>query len=264
MRCIIYDRPPRTGSTTVYKYLDRCLAGRGYGSSLRTYRGVHDHALLDYFNKHISSSSTSSSFVNNNTKPITKKSLITRHLAVLPASSLQTTLSHCTLLLYITSTRPIRERLLSKLKYELPDHTRPGKIIAEKRRKVDAVSLHKSMRDRLAHNMSSLFPAEMYYEAFPAVSPPSMANSVAPLFVPDYVIRSNRFMSDFKALLDALRCPTKFQGANVHRVENVSFDDQQLFLDAVPVAYGDARYRALAKLAGSANERGLRKAALYF
>lgn len=110
----------------------------------------------------------------------------------------------------------------------------------------------------------------MYYESFPAISPQSMASEVGSKFVPDYVIRSNRFMSDFKALLKALKCSTKFQGANVHRVveeeeENGSgFEDQQLFLDAVPVAYGDARYRALAKLAARTNERGLRKAAMHF
>lgn len=238
-RCILYDRPPRTGSTTVYKFMDRCLSRRGYPSSLLYFKGVSHFQLIDHF-------------LNN---PSPNKSLISRHLPEFPSDSKQRIESTCDLVLYITSTRPMRERLLSKLKYETPlGDDRKGQTVSE-RRSVPTDMFHQLVNSTLNDDSESLQIAEIYYEHYPG-------NGEVPFLTPDYVIRSDTFVADFTFLLRALQCPTKFISINVHKVKSLDQDEHNDIMHQIPVTMSDARHKVLLKYSRS-NYLGLRKARLF-
>lgn len=238
-RCIVYDRPPRTGSTTVYKFMDRCLSHRGYGSSLRYFKGVSDFQLIDHF--------------LNNTS--VKKSLISRHLSEFPFDAKQRIESACNVILYITSTRPMPARLLSKIKYETPlGGDKKGQIVSE-RSSVPTGMFHKFVNTTLYEDNESLVKAELYYEHYPG-------SRRAKFLTPDYVIRSDAFVADFTFLLRALKCPTDFKSINVHKVKAMDKEERNDIMHQIPITMNDTRHKLLLQYSRR-NYLGLRKARLF-
>lgn len=233
--CIIYDRPPRTGSTTVYKRLDVCLSQRGYGSSLQYYHGTRNHLLIDRL---ISKNST-------------RKSLTSRHFRSFSEKSVLKLFSHCERILYLTSTRPMRNRLLSKLKYHTP--LSDSNIVSESSI-VPIQNFEKVLNEQIGQNSSELRDAEKEYENYPGPG--------SSLIYPDFVIRSHMFESDFESMLNALNCSAEFKSANVHMVETMDDKDHERLLAIIPVTMGDKRHKYLLNIA-SDNSKGLRKAALF-
>lgn len=103
----------------------------------------------------------------------------------------------CEQIFYLTSTRTIRERLMS-----LGKHTAAGSRVAE-----NATLSEKQMKRafQIAKTSKSV---ELNWER-------SKFRSNHP-FTPDYIIRREYFREDLMKLLDALSCEDRFRSSNVH------------------------------------------------
>lgn len=219
--CVFYDKPPRTASTTIGNALSLCLQKKGYTALDRPISKFgRDEVVHNMLNK-----------------PGYKKSAAIKHVQ-LSHTDIQLLRENCLHLLYITSTRSMKERIASKAKYAM--HKRHGNS------SLTSQQYSKAVKKALVDNGT-----EPELEAYPFTSNQSMQ--------PDYVIRADNFETDLNLLLRALGCETSYTSANVHLYEGEEVSRMEE-LDAVELKYSDATFKRLSLLADQRNSVGIAKA----
>lgn len=225
--CFVYDRPPRTGSTTVARALKACMSKRGYRQPRAESRWVRTELV----GRMLGLSGG-------------KVGLLSNHM-YMSAGDVERMKRECGKLLYVSSCKRMRERLWSAAKYRFSEGI--GNFSLKEEMKVEAVGM--VWRDRRT---------EMFLEGYPYLGVDEKKIEVAEegKLVPDYVVRAERMEEDLGRLLEALKCEGTFQSRNVHEADEESRD----FLKKLPLRMGDAAFRRLNSMAEETNEKGLRKA----
>lgn len=232
--CFVYDRPPRTGSTTVAKALKSCLVGRGYRQPLAESRWVR--TLL--VGRMLALAGE-------------KVGLLSRHM-YMSGGDVQRLRKECAVLLYVSSCKPMRERLWSAAKYRLSDGNGNS-------------SLSEAMKDEAVRKLGEDRKTEMFLEGYPYLGEDEKSLGVGAegRLVPDYVVRAERMEEDLGKLLEALKCEGEFESRNVHQAEAEAEEESRAFLKRLRLRMGDETFRKLNERAERGNEEGLRKVAAF-
>lgn len=226
--CLLYDKAPRTGSTTITKALGRCWKSLGISiaPALHLPYGKVVDAMLRL--------------------PDARVAIADVHMSVLDADV--AALGHsCGTLMYITSTRPMRERLLSEAKYVVSDaNIRINTSVSTD----DLQDVWREMRERQK-------VSENVFETYPFRQSRRLQA--------DYIIRSDRLGDDLSDLLDAFGCPTKFRSRNIHGLEEEEFSvtlvengvESTKRLSDLPLDMNDRRHASLSTIAAGVNQEGI-------
>lgn len=202
--CIVYDRPPATFSASISWMLSKCMEHRNYGRQRQFVRVPESQLIVKMLRQ--SSGSAVTSLVSKRFS-LTRKSV----------SLLQ---SHCANIIYITSTRPMKERILSK--YGNGDDL----------------------------DVQKLTNTEKYYEKFPNVHSKSTDLQLAP----NYVIRSSHYHNDIRQLLKAFKC--NHMQLVTHPDDRSSITDFSVKLKK-HIEMKDLKFRELSTLAERSNNNTL-------
>lgn len=224
-RCIIYDRPPRTGSTTIGSSLRKCLAPKGYAQG----RGGAERGM----------------FVRNMLETDSRLgAVLTRHM-YMKQDDVDMIRAQCQKVLYVTSTARMKDRLWSAAKYKLRGGNGNVTVSGEKMRAKVVANLKKDTRN------------VAFLESYPWLGEGEKEMLVADKLEVDYVVRKERMAEDLGRLLQAFGCGGKFESENMHVA---SFEGGDVW-DGVYVGE-DETYKRLCERA-KGNDEGLRKARLF-
>ena len=228
--CILYDRPPRTGSTTISMNLRSCVKSKGYALA-RSYGG----SQMEYGIRYMLNSSSD------------KLAAVSSHVCI-SREDIERLKKRCGTLLYISSTSPMKKRMFSELKYRMQSHNGNSTITEDHLNRIRLIV------KRGTEQM------EASKEKYPYCSSP-VAKKPPFALKPDYVIRAE-YMDDFQTLLEALGCPGYFKSSNVH---TASFDKakQEEILNSITLRQNDRTHKELTMLAETNNDQGLEKALLF-
>lgn len=235
-RCVLYDRPPHTGSTTMMITLQSCMKAKGYRIFATTHGKEAIRARLGSFLK------------DGNTR----RAMSSGHLQI-NKSEADDMLQSCPNLFYITSTRPMPDRLFVWAKQMVANRT-----------DVRFQNLLRKVKRSLISG--EMFEMEKYFEKYPYVE----AIAESERLTPHYVIRSSHFEDDAKPLLDALNCSGFLQSGNRHSILAKDWDEGQVRTISKQVVenltelirMGNRRNLFLERLA-LRNKRGLELARLF-
>lgn len=222
-RCILYDRPPHTASTTLSEALTACLSTRNFSQTPLPYDSIPEHLII----------------ANLVAQTPPRRSATMKHLQI-SARDVLALRARCPRLLYITSTRSMPDRILSSAKYvQTTGHGHSN--------------LTRSQIIHAARTALGDLANERRLEHYPF--------SENLRLLPDYIVRHHAFQHDFSNLLGALRCDPAFPTLNVHRPVHRRDDSVLRRVRAnITLHYADARHRRLVALAEQRNEDGLRLA----
>lgn len=219
-RCFFYDKPPRTGSTTIARVLSVCLEKKGYTGLSKP--------ISDYGQDEV--------VRNMLDKTGTLKSAVLKHV-MLSDDDIRLLDTQCEVLFYLTSCRSMKERVASKAKYSMTKKHGNSSLTKEQY----STAIRRAVGDG---------STEPELEDYPYTGKGSMR--------PDYVIRTDDFDDDLGALLRALACDISYTSLNVHmRGKTVISGMTQL--DDIALTYDDATFRRLSRLAESGNPVGIDK-----
>lgn len=237
-RCILYDRPLRTGSTTISRTLDRCLQQKGYHVLRAAGRNITRENVM-----HRLAADTS-----------LKRASLLQHVYATVDDFASVTHS-CHQFFYISSCANMMSRILSMMKYATfeghSNHSVDAAVLAEEVERKD-----KAVASR-----------ESFFEEYPYVD-----GGVAETdrISPHFIIRKPFLMRDLRNLLDALGCQhVEIESMNVHELdlntEQSAEEGARHIEDVLSNAekflrMGDHRFRTLMSIAGKSNQRGLQLA----
>lgn len=180
-RCFIYDRPPRTGSSTISDALETCLRGKdyvlAYARTQEERQFVVSHMLQ--FRRTTRGAVHSHVYMNQNDTTFIRQV--------------------CDIVLYVTSTNPMIRRIVSQVKYSLFEGHGNASVSTS-----DVISALQT-RDFTKY--------EEFLERYPYVY---QEVNVRNQLIPDYIIRATQLEYDLTRLLRALRCRDKLESQNVH------------------------------------------------
>lgn len=224
--CFVYDRPPRTGSTTVSRALKSCLLAQGFRQPLLESRWVR--ILLV----------TRMLALDDD-----KVGLISKHM-YMNGEDIRRMRAECGKLVYVSSCKPMRERLWSAAKYRFSD----GNVNS---------SLTEEMKESAVTSVAKDMKTEPFLEDYPYLGKDERANGTpeSERMTPDYVIRAEFMDDDLGKLLRALGCESGFDSKNVHKAD----EERKAFLKRLPLRRRDETFEKLNRLAKQGNEKGLRK-----
>lgn len=233
--CLVYDKAPRTASSTISSALRKCWT---------KYKYKYPHAnAADY-------RTTISKMLNLSSDRVA----VTGVHFTMPTSEVQLLQKKCAHLFYVTSTRTMTERIASKAKYEASN----GKISINTT--LSQHALQEALRNAV-NDKSSEFRMERY----PFPEPEQRIK-------PDYIIRHEHFTDDLQFLLRAFRCPEHIRSRNVHDIEREEQsghgDDTFAMLndvDSWPIdlKFNDYRHLTLSKMAERRNNISIGKLKLF-
>lgn len=222
-QCIFYDKPPRTGSTTVARALYACLQSKGYTGITTPISSLERDEVIPDMLSH----------------PGYKKSAVRKHVTVTP-EQIRQLWNSCNLLLYITSTRSMKERIWSKAKYAMTPKHRSSNLTEEQSTR--------ALRLALEDNKT-----EEELEQYPF-------STSSTDIEPDYVIRADSLNDDLNRLLRSLKCPVEYTDRNVHKVKGEEEADA-IQATKVELKMSDKRHQYLLKVAKMRNDQGVAIAA---
>ncbi|CAN8075095.1 unnamed protein product [Agarophyton chilense] len=238
-KCIVYDRPPRTGSTTIGRALELCLRSAGYvqqplpkGKKGGERRAGAIRQMLAADRKE------------------DRRALLTRHIYVSEAD-MQLIRWTCDDFLYITSTAPMKERLWSAAKHLLA--RRHGNTTSEWLDKARAAQVVRRQAFKVGE-LRSVNELNWY----PYLTAGGEEAAVKRKLIADYVIRKASLQQDLGRLLEAFGCDASFTTRNVHEDDDVTNLD--MVIGNAGLAEGDRLYKALWARAEQANEDTLEMA----
>lgn len=223
--CLIYDKPPRTGSSTISNALRKCWMSYGYKFPVPTSKefNITISKMLDLPGDRVGLAGV---HFTMSSSELTKISLMCKHSY------------------YVTSTRPMPERIASKAKFEVSG----GKTYQNTTLSED--DLERAIQKAINDNTT-----EERLERYPFIDQK---------IEPDYIIRSQNFSEDLKALLRSFRCGEEFYTKNLHIVEEESstknvhispMNKSETVHRQVQLKYGDHRHIYLSNLAQMKNEQ---------
>lgn len=245
--CLFYDRPPRTGSSTISSALDTCWAEKLQAKSRKH---IPKH-ILDAFNH--TTNNGFDDFLELQAPVVSHHSwhcvIDDHHIVRLKKS--------CRQLFYLSSTRDKRSRILSIVKHSMTGNKRElnGTVPIEQFREQKSALVQEIQRRDVT---GPIYPFRGVLR-----------------MTPDYVIRNDHFESDLSQLLAHFGCPSNFTSINVHHTsttssapdsqsahsskENVTDEVDKLFED-VHINEVDPFHERLSLIAEMNNVYGLQKA----
>ncbi len=240
-RCVIYDRPFRTGSTTIDVTLGICLDYKGY-ANVRPLLGENRTNGITYmlgFNELNRSSVRPHIFMNRKD-----------HDRII---------NGCDCLLYVTSTARMVDRVISRFKYNL--------IEGHGNSTYNLRKLNKKVKRHLKGRRYRIHADEEEYTNYPYVKEKV---SEYERIVPQYVIRKEYLTEDLTALLNALNCEgLPIFSDNIHSTLSTKTQNYEAVIGKLRTAISkvlrtnDYRFQKLSKLSETRNKFGL-QAAAYF
>lgn len=226
IRCFLYDRPPRTGSTTISTALMDCLRASDFAIASASRR--EDRPLV--ISRMLAAR-----------RP--NRAAVRAHLAV-SSRDVDAIRHGCDSFFYVTSCSPMWRRLASWMKYSLGD--------GHGNRTVQLEGVVSALQSR---NFSD---NERFLEAYPFTEESFEERH---RLLPDYVIRSHALLNDTIELLSALGCRNFPTSENVHVLQSVDTDLLERKLEDVgrnmSLVFSDRRYKQLLQRAEQNNHRGL-------
>lgn len=218
IRCVLYDRPPRTGSTTVSNALATCLHKRGFR--------VNSFVRPDDRNASIARGLGLLATERDARSRDRRRdvAIVASHVWMTP-EDVGLLRQHCAHIVYVTSAAAMWERVWSA-----------AKMVSVKERNGNT-RLDGRMLDNAAHWLAqSNRPYARFYDAYPWIrltGPQRMREDgkhmeeipheyqpvrTDPPFHPDFVIRKDVLLADLGALLVALGCDRlRPRSTNVHK-----------------------------------------------
>lgn len=215
-RCVLYDRPPRTGSTTVARALTVCLRSLNYSvPDLGTWptdtREVMLSRALDI-------------------QGAERVAAVSSHIALTAegggnVSSRALLQARCRQTLYVSGTARMAERILSQVKYGLVRRnvtvdTRAALAIVRQRGRDGRIGLSERFLEHYPYvggSGESGFRSLGRREKEPGSLLPFAAKQGR--ILPDYVLSKAHMAKDLEKLLRALGCSVEFEDQNVHRLD---------------------------------------------
>lgn len=235
-RCILYDRPPRTGSTTISAALNICLKYKQYSGLLSTPRHGRENVIIDMLKQK---------------EPY--RTSVRSHL-VLSRRDVSDIEQTCREFLYISSTSSMATRLLSQVKY--------GMFEGHGNQTVTAKDLINSVNRRPEESIQE---QEAFLESYPYSVNEDIDEEDR--LNPHFIVRQEFLEEDISALLRALRCENvTLNSDNIHSVVNTTPNETEpvakVFRDlrgniTLNMQMNDHRYRTMVQQAQSQNIRGL-------
>lgn len=239
-KCILYDQPPRTGSTTIGISLDKCVRSKGYSGVPATKHRGRDYVIDDMLE------------VQGKLKASVQAHLF------MTRRDIRNLHEQCDKLLYISSTVPMADRLLSVLKYA----TYKG----HGNRSISP----KALKEMFEKRLPGMTEVETFLEAYPFKAEFNIRESER--LVPSYVIRRDFLKEDTMAILNALGCNhVNVSNENVHVLEGATdrqAEEQYTLMYEMKATLSammrrnDSRYKILNDLAEK-NEDGLQLASSF-
>lgn len=221
VRCVLYDRPPRTGSTTVSNALATCLRKRGFKVNSFVRPDVRNTSIARGLGLHPPSSADDAS---DQARMRRDYALVATHVWM-TQDDVDLLRDHCEHVVYLTSAAPMWERVWSA-----------AKMVSVKERngntKLDSGMLHRAAEwlnrsDRPYAQFYNVYPwirltgpqrmrdDGKHMEEIPHLYEPV---AIDPPFHPHFVIRKDALLDDLAALLAALGCKRlQPRSTNVHR-----------------------------------------------
>lgn len=254
--CVMYDKTPRTGSSTILNALRKCWKSHGYSFAIPRRRYSND----------------SMSLVDDCLAIDRPRIAIGGSHFTMRTADIRAIAHQCKHLFYVTSTREMKNRLMSKAKYRVSGARTYKNTTVEERQWGKVMKIIQKEKDAV----------ELKLEKYPF-------KTWKLGIIPDYVINSNSLMSDISQLLDAFQCEIPIYTTNVHAYlgnetkENEeelvvqgnftqSVDknglnkttlEEQYILDQLHLNYGDRRHKNMLRYARKHNLKGLSKAWLF-
>lgn len=244
--CLIYDKPPRTGSTTVSRSLRECWKSIP-GFVIRNRKNLATDTISDFL-----------------TPPYYKfAALVGSHFFMTP-TDVSNLRSKCLRTVYITSTRTMSERLWSEAKHIASHayHLSNSSITSK-----DLPQAWTIVNEKLAQS-------ELYFEKYPFVTSFSnfgtFSKNTVKILSPAYIIRTEHLSEDVFQLFKAFRCGEQnYKVMNMHTMKLPEVDqdtrstNSNVFqnvpknLSDIPLKFGDYRHSHLLNLAKKINSEGL-------
>lgn len=245
--CLLYDKAPRTGSTTIARSLAKCWKS------------------ISNFHVTMREGRFSTAIPTLLKTPYRKiVALVGSHFSI-SGNDILSLKSKCENILYVTSTRRMSERLWSEAKYIVTN--------ADIRHNSSLTAAN------IPHAWTTLFnrlsKSEPYFENYPFVSSYDNVENIASnqnenWLDPGYIIRTDYMKDDLSMLLRAFGCgDNNIQVTNMHTVDlqhelNPNFEKSEgdpqnnpSNLSNISLRMGDFRHNYLSQLAKSVNSNGI-------
>lgn len=241
--CLVYDRPPRTGSSTAGRAFQECWEKLNFDIVNKERLKSDDDTIQVLVKSGAYVAATSYHFI------VTEDDIV----------SLTT---RCKNLYYVTSTRTLRERIISTALGSVEKHTftfADNVTMSE-----DEIPVAMSIANQRANAL------ERKLESYPY-------RNTEERITPDYIIRYQNFSEDLAGILQAFGCSGSFESVNIHILgegaeegasdvdsesdeENVKTANQKLQDMQFNLTRNDSRHVEMSKLAELVNQPGLAKA----
>lgn len=254
--CLLYDKPYRTGSTTIERSLCECWT--------KSFN-VTDKSQVDQ-NKRIPE------MLNRTSRVVVR---CTGHVTMSIADADRMS-RECRHLFYLSSTRDIQSRMASFGKNDAIYGQIYTNMTLSREQLINAIHWARGRRGQLE---------ELIYENYPY---PHVPQNVERRLDPDYVIRYDNFADDLVRLLDAFRCEKVVRTTNIHALDdedipsnvkpgrtrhstmpNKSTDWDSMPMEqlkaellSTPTRFGNKIHLRMTNIAERANEQGLKLARL--
>lgn len=230
-KCLIYDKPPRTASSTISRSLRTCWTSQNYSIFHSTYDTPFNATLSEMLN-------TTSDRIG----------ISGVHFGMLP-DQIEALYHECESVMYITSTRSMGPRIASAAKYK----------VSQARVYLNTTLNHTQMEE--AWNISVEIINEEQVERR-LENYPFDGREIQP----DFVVRNDHLQSDLADLLSAFNCSVSVRSKNLHVYESEEESDDeipQFDFKKLSIKLGDARHKKLVTLAKHHNQQGLERARFF-
>lgn len=220
VRCFFYDRPPHTGSTTTSQSLGKCLRSKGYNATTMPYDAVAKDDVISDMLSHCDFNCTA----------------CFKHVSV-SQKDIESLESKCDKLLYVTNTRPMKERIFSSAKYIQTEGHSDSNLTKEQ----ILEAAHAAKGDKYNEKRLENYP---FYDGA--------------VMVPNYVIRHDQLNDDLSHLLAALGCDTFIESLNSHNpIDKAGEQMVREVFQALTLTFEDARHKWMLAVAKERNMEGL-------
>lgn len=248
VKCVIYDRPMRTASTTITASLNSCFSSLGWTID-RHHLGNNRSRCIEFE-------------LQKGRPPY---AMIKGH-KWLTAEGVHLLRATCTHLIYITSTAPLWEQVWSAAKMLSNVRTNGNSTLDSNQLEaaLSWIELYGREYARLYEaypHIRLTKPLEIQPDGrYPDLPPSFEREQISPEFVPDYVIRKPNLLQDLPPLLKSFGCESTIgEAKNVHsiRLDSGDIENDSIYAKRVQQLIGASdgnRYSHLTKLAELNNE----------
>lgn len=247
-KCFLYDRPMRTGSSTVIMALVKCFRAKHWSIA-----------------RHIIGNDRGQTVPINLDVP-SKRYAFTHGHMWLGEDDVRLLHSRCDAFVYVSSCAPLWQQLWSAAKMLSNARLNANTTLDERKTERAFDWLRDVNRTKSYMDMYEFYPFIRLTEPmvlpegvkrFPDLPPHFERAPITTRFVPDFVIRKNNLSDDLPRLLNALSCPQNFTSKNIHETELVDNDIMEKVKEITGAGDGQT-YTRLMRVAMD-NDKGLER-----